>query len=210
MTEVVIPGDKLAEGNGVKAGHGAFRKGDAVYASVMGLANVAKGFAKVVPLKGTYMPHSGDHVIGVVEAKMGKGCFVDINAPYNGYLSFFGDKVFEPGELLIMEITHVNEIYKTDLDFAKPLYGGKLIEVSPVKIPRIVGRKASMVETLSNGSNCRIFIGRNGRIYLKGKEEDIARAEAAIRLIEREAHTKGLTDRVKSFLETGEKDGNEE
>ena len=210
MREIVIPGEKIADGKGTKAGHGAFRRGDSVYSAVLGFVTNSQGFAKVVPLSGRYVPYAGDHVIGIVEARMGKGCFVDINSAYTGYLSFFGDKEHEAGDLLMMEIMHVNEIRKTDLDFAKPLYGGKLINVSPVKIPRIVGKKASMLDTLSVGSNCKIFVGRNGRIYLKGTEEDITRAEQAIRLIEREAHTKGLTERIKKFLETGGKDGNEE
>ncbi|MCK4327583.1 MAG: RNA-binding protein [Candidatus Diapherotrites archaeon] len=209
MREVVIPGEKIAGGKELRAGHGTFKKKDGVYADVMGLVDTSKGFAKVVPLNGRYMPREGDHVIGIIEGLMGKGCFVDINSAYTGYLSFFGDREYKIGDLMIMEIKHVNEINKMDLDFAKPLYGGKLINVSPVKIPRIVGRQASMVETLAAGSNCRIFVGRNGRIYIKGEEEDIARAEAAIRLIEREAHTKGLTDRIKKLLETGGKDGNE-
>ena len=121
----------------------------------------------------------------------------------DGYLSFFQDKRYEVGDLLIMEVMHVNEIKKVDLDFAKPLYDGKLISVSPVKIPRIIGRKASMIELLAKETNCRIFVGRNGRIFLKGTDADIKLAEEAIRLIEREAHTHGLTDKIKNFLEGG-------
>ncbi|MFC2174614.1 KH domain-containing protein [archaeon] len=209
MREVVIPGEKIADGKGLKAGHGAFRRGNDIYASVLGFVQESGDFAKVVPLSGKYIPREGDQVIGVVEQIRGRGCFVNINSAYTGYLVFFRDTKYHAGDLLMMEIQHVNEINKVDLDFAKPLYGGKMIEVSPVKIPRIVGKKASMIDILANGSDCTIFVGRNGRIYIKGTDENINRAEQAIRLIEREAHTKGLTDRIKKLLETGGKDGNE-
>ncbi len=201
MREVVIPGEELADGNGIKAGFGAFKRGDKVFAAVYGLADQSKGFVKVVPLQGKYLPYEGDHVIGIVSHCLSRGCFVDINSAYHGYLSFFRDRTYNVGDVLIMEIQRVDEVNSVDLDFAKPLYDGKLIEVSPVKIPRIVGRKASMIDVLSNGSNCKIFVGRNGRIFIKGKDEDVQKAEAAIRLIEEEAHTSGLTDKVKEFLE---------
>ena len=49
-------------------------------------------------------------------------------------------------------------------------------------------------------TNCRIFVGRNGRIWADGTPEGIQKIERAIRLIEREAHTYGLTERVLALL----------
>lgn len=207
MREVIIPGEKISSAKDNKAGFGAIKRGDDIIATRYGLLEKAKGVAKVVPLNGGYIPYVGDHVIGVVEESREHGCFVDINSAYTGYLSFFREQSYNKGDILMLEIINVDEVNKVDLDFAKPLYDGKLIEVEPVKIPRIIGRKASMIDTISNGTGCRIFVGRNGRIYLKGKEESIRRAEQAIRLIERKAHTTGLTDKIKKFLETGEDDG---
>lgn len=200
MREVVVPGEELAEGKEIKAGYGAFKRGNKVFASVYGLVEKGRGFVKVVPLHGRYIPHKGDQVIGIVEKVTSKGCVVDINSAYSGYLRFFSGREYNIGDLMIMEIKAVDEVKNVDLDFAKLLYGGKLIEVAPVKIPRIIGRKASMINVLSQGSNCRIFVGRNGRIFIKGTDADVRRAEDAIRLIEREAHTEGLTDRVKEYL----------
>ena len=209
MREIIIPGEKIPDTKGDKAGFGTIKRDGKIIATIFGLVKKAKGFVDVVPLNGKYLPHTGDHVIGVVEESRERGCFVDINSAYTGYLSFFREQSYNKGDVLMLEISNVNEINKVDLDFAKPLYEGKLIEVEPVKIPRIIGRKASMIDIISNGAGCRVFVGRNGRIYLKGKDENIYRAEQAIRLIEREAHTSGLTDKIKKFLETGEKDGNE-
>jgi len=203
MREIVVPGEKIAEGKLTKAGFGAFKRGDEVFASVHGLVETDKDFVKVVPLSGKYMPHVGDQVIGIVVMLIGKGCFVNINSAYDGYYGFMRDTQYNVGDLITAEIMEVDEVNSVTLDYAKPLYDGKLIEVASVKVPRIVGKKASMIDILSQGSGCRIFVGRNGRIFLTGEDANIRRAEAAIRLIEREAHTTGLTDRVKEFLGKG-------
>ena len=48
----------------------------------------------------------------------------------------------------------------------------------------------------------KIFVAQNGRIWLKGKthEHEHLLVEV-IQKIEREAHTTGLTDRVKYYIE---------
>ncbi len=209
MREIVIPGERISKAEGNKAGFGAIRRGSSIFATIFGLVDKAKEPIEVVPLNGSYVPHTGDHVIGIVEDARERGCFVDINSAHSGYLAYFREQSFKKGEVIMAEVSSVNEIDKVDLDFAKPLYDGKLIEVEPVKIPRIIGRKASMIGTISKGTGCKIFVGRNGRIFIKGKDDAIYRAEKAIRIIEREAHTSGLTDKIKKFLETGEIDGNE-
>ena len=52
---------------------------------------------------------------------------------------------------------------------------------------------------LKNATNCKIVVGQNGRIWIDGENPNIA--IEAIKLIEAEAHTQGLTERVKIFLE---------
>ena len=47
-------------------------------------------------------------------------------------------------------------------------------------------------------TGCKIVVGQNGRVWLKGNNIDIA--IKAIRKIEREAQSKGLTDRIEEFL----------
>ncbi|HEX17365.1 MAG TPA: RNA-binding protein, partial [Thermoplasmatales archaeon] len=79
--------------------------------------------------------------------------------------------------------------------------GGTLIETEPTKVPRIIGKNASMITALKRYTNCRIFVGRNGRIWVDGSPEAIQKIERAIRLIEREAHTYGLTERVIALLQ---------
>jgi exosome complex component RRP4 len=89
---------------------------------------------------------------------------------------------------------------------------GQTIEVTPTKIPRVIGKKGSMITTIKNETGCQIMIGQNGRIAITGKTpEDERLAIMAIRMIEQEAHTTGLTDRVTEMLrkEKGEKSNKE-
>ena len=58
-----------------------------------------------------------------------------------------------------------------------------------------------MVQMLKYATGCKITVGQNGRIWISGDNKNSNISIEAIRLIEKEAHTHGLTDRVKAFLE---------
>ena len=47
----------------------------------------------------------------------------------------------------------------------------------------------------------RIQIGQNGYIWIDGKGEDIALAQKAIEIIDQEATSKGLTNKIEKLLE---------
>jgi exosome complex component RRP4 len=80
--------------------------------------------------------------------------------------------------------------------------GGKLVDISPAKIPRVLGKKGSMLEVLQKAGGCRLLVGRNGRIMVWGRDERMVDAVVeALFTIEREAHTSGLTDRIRLMLE---------
>ena len=69
-----------------------------------------------------------------------------------------------------------------------------------------------MITTIKNETGCQVIIGQNGRIVIAGKTpEDERLAIMAIRIVEQEAHTTGLTDRVTEMLrkEKGDKSGKE-
>ncbi|MBN3037288.1 MAG: RNA-binding protein [Candidatus Diapherotrites archaeon] len=200
MRRIVIPGEVLMDDTGVRAGFGAYKEDGKIYSSLYGVAEEFDDAVRVVPLCGKYKPYKDDFVVGIVEAVRFKGCFVDLNSPYKGYLAFERDDEFKVGDIIFVKIDDVDEANKIGLVDGRLLYDGKLITIAPVKIPRVVGKKGSMLNILRTDSRCMIFVGRNGRIFIKGRPEEVERAENAIRMIEREAHTSGLTERVKSFL----------
>ena len=76
---------------------------------------------------------------------------------------------------------------------------GYLVTVSPRKVARIIGKRGSMISNLKKYTKSDYVVGKNGRILIKGG--DISKSFHFIKLIEREAHTSGLTNRVKNLLQ---------
>ena len=78
---------------------------------------------------------------------------------------------------------------------------GELVEVTPTKIPRIIGRQGSMVSMIKRETGCQLTIGQNGSILISGGSPENERiAIMAIRKIESESHTSGLTDKVTEMI----------
>lgn len=215
--QLVTPGDLLAEGNYI-TGDNTYKEDDKIYATRVGLVNYENRKINVTALKAFYIPHVGDTVIGkVAEVGVG-GWMVDINAPYLAVLrasdvldrSFRPQKndlpsIFDAGDLLIAEIVAYDRTRDPLLTVREPGLGkvthGMIAEVTPSKIPRIIGRKGSMISMLKRETECRITIGQNGLVLINGKTlEDEQIAAMAIRKIEKEAHTSGLTDRITEMV----------
>jgi exosome complex component RRP4 len=58
-----------------------------------------------------------------------------------------------------------------------------------------------MIQTIEQATRTRILIGQNGVIVVTGRNADgISLAVRAIRMVEEEAHTSNLTQRVKALL----------
>ena len=75
------------------------------------------------------------------------------------------------------------------------------MRVTPTKIPRVIGRKGSMISMIKQETACQIILGLNGVILVTGKNTtDEELAMASIKKIEEESHTTGLTDRITQLL----------
>ena len=58
-----------------------------------------------------------------------------------------------------------------------------------------------MINLLKKMTNCNIFVTQNGRIWIQGEDIEHERLLIdTIYKIENEAHTSGLTDRIKEFI----------
>lgn len=106
---------------------------------------------------------------------------------------------------MIVEVTEVdkemNVSVKMNEEGLKRIEKGRLIEISPSKVPRVIGKNASMISILKKESNCEIYVGQNGRIWIDGPKEAMRKVIEAIEIIEEKAHTSGLTDKIKKFLQ---------
>ena len=78
---------------------------------------------------------------------------------------------------------------------------GQLVKVTPTKIPRIIGRQGSMVSMIKKETGCQLTIGQNGLVLISGRSPEEERiAVLALRKIENESHTSGLTDKVTEMI----------
>ncbi len=80
---------------------------------------------------------------------------------------------------------------------------GELVKISPSKIPRLIGKRGTMIQTIEMATGAIITIGQNGWIVVSCENSDgLLKATKAIQMVEEQAHIANLTDRVKSMLES--------
>jgi len=83
------------------------------------------------------------------------------------------------------------------------VHEGFIMKITPSKIPRLIGKKGSMINMILRGTRCQITIGQNGKILINGRNrEDEELVVKVIHKIETEAHTSGLTNRIQEYLRT--------
>jgi exosome complex component RRP4 len=210
--KLVIPGDFLSD-DAKQADEGTYVENGKVFSSVFGIASL-KDRIRVVPLSGKYIPRAGDMVIGVIKEIAFSNWIVDIRSPYEGLLhisefprrieSADMPKYLNIGDSIMTLVRDVDANMKVELTLndqrLRPVKEGRVIEVTPSKVPRLIGRGGSMIAMLKNETGCNIFIGQNGRVWITGKDKGLDLAARAILKIERETHISGLTDRITKFL----------
>ena len=115
-------------------------------------------------------------------------------------------KYFGIGDHLVTKIYNVTSQNLIDLTMKGPglkkLYGGRILNVSQTKVPRIIGKHGSMVSMIKKATNCNIIVGQNGVVWIKGlNPKDEVITVNTIRMIEQKSHVPGLTDKIKRYLE---------
>jgi len=216
--DIVVPGEVLANGMDYLPAGGAIREGENIIACRLGLINIDNRLVKVIPLTGRYIPKRGDMVIGEIteigfngwrvnfgwafdaniSLKDGSGDYIERGADLTRYYDF--------GDMIICKIVKVAGSKITDVTMKGPglkkLGKGRIININPQKVPRIIGKQGSMISMIKEYTNCDILVGQNGKVWISGKDPvKEALAIRAINMIEEQAHISGLTDIVKGFLE---------
>ncbi len=210
--EIVIPGDVLADEE-YHSGRGTFKENDKVCSSLVGLVAIRDKKISVIPLQSKYIPKRGDVVIGEVTDIRFSMWNLDINSPYSGFLpasDVFGkekrelNRTFDVGDVLFLRVVDVDEVKKVKLGLKGrglgKFRGGILINITPTKVPRLIGKKGSMINMIKDQTHCEVIVGQNGVVWVKGEPSMERVAEKVINMIEDQAHTSGLTDRVRNML----------
>ncbi len=215
--QLVTPGDLLAEGEYIP-GDNTYLDANKIFSSRTGLVEYDNKKVNVVALKAFYTPRVGDMIIGTVTDVGFNGWNVDISAPYPAYLrpSDVLSRPFKPqkdelsqvldvGDLIVGKVFSYDRTHDPQLTVAEPGLGkitrGQIVKITPTKIPRVIGKKGSMISMIKQETGCQIILGMNGVVLVTGKTiEDEQKALMAILRIENESHTSGLTDRIGKML----------
>jgi len=216
---ILIPGDSINIDNNKKVGGDFYKNGNIVVAKTISLFE-SKGIrVKITPLSGVYIPNKGDIVIGKIVDVYPNGWLVDINSPYIGFLlikdatdkfiditkddlnSIFTYRDFIVAKILNVMKNKIINLTTREKGLGK-LDGGVVISISPKKVPRVIGKNSSMLNTIKSILNVEIIVGKNGRVWIKGNDrKSELLAIKAIKMVEKYSHKKRLTITIKRFLE---------
>jgi exosome complex component RRP4 len=212
----VIPGEVVARGN-LRAEANVVRVGDRIVSTRVGMAEVAHDAVRVVPLSGPYIPRVDDLVVGKIIDYSAFAWEVDINSSFFAILpaqSVFG-RDYSPakdsltdklaiGDMIAARVIAFDRTRDPLLSISGPGLGriprGQTVKISPAKVPRLIGKKGSMIRTIEQGTNSRMLVGQNGVIVIVGSSEDVLRAIKAVNLVEEQAHSPDLTEKVARLL----------
>ncbi|MBT4936131.1 RNA-binding protein [Candidatus Woesearchaeota archaeon] len=214
--EIVIPGEILAKGMDFLPGENSYRENDNIYSKALGLVYVSGRVIKITPLSGPYIPMVGDRVIGRVTDITMTGWRINTGIAYSGILNVKDattrfikkgedlSKIIAIGDYVIVMITQVTSQRLIDFSMRDPglkkITGGRVIKINSHKVPRIIGKQASMVTLLREKTGCDITVGQNGRVWIRGTPEGELKAARAIKRIEERSHESGLTKSMETFL----------
>lgn len=215
--DIVVPGEVLATGMEFLPSYGTYRQGNDILAQKLGLVSIEGKVIKLVPLSGAYSPKRNDVIIAKITEILASGWRLDINSAYTAILPLKdassdyierGDnlsKYFDIEDNVMTKVTNVTSQKLVDVSMKGPglrkLKGGRIIEVNAHKVPRIIGKKGSMVSMIKQFTNCKILVGQNGRVWIQGENPEMELlTEKTIKKIEKESHFSGLTDRIKNYL----------
>ena len=214
----VLPGDVIVENNPhLKPSMNVVKIDDRIHATRVGIAEVSQNTVKVIPLSGIYIPRVGDFVIGKIIDYSSLAWTVDINSCFMGYLlaqEVFGREFtpsrdeltskFNLGDVVACRIVNFDRtrdplLTVADKDLGK-ISDGELVRISPTRVPRLIGKRGSMIQMIEQLTRCKVIVGQNGVIVVSGDRDARGIAVKAIMLIDEETHAGNITQRVKELL----------
>ncbi len=227
--QIVVPGELLADGMDYIPGAWTYRKEEKIFAKKLGIVNISGRAIKIIPLSGKYMPKVGDIIIGKIVDISTMGWTVELSSPYTALLSMKeattkfikrGDdltRYFDVGDYIKAKVSQVTSQNLIDVTMREQglnkLTNGRIIEINCQKVPRIIGKQGSMISMIKRKANASIVVGQNGLVWIHGDTvEDEIIVEKTIKMIAKNAHLEGLTDRIEKYLDeqSGRKSENKE
>ena len=215
----VIPGDIVTSGP-YRPEQNVILEGNKIISTTIGISEIYDDSVRVIPLTGKYIPKINDLVIGKVVSHTSLSWELDINSCYVGFLpaqdvfgrdfSAHADELtskLKTGDLVAARIANFDRtrdplVTISDRDLGK-IDSGDLVQISPSKVPRLIGKRGTMIQAIEMATNAAITIGQNGWVVVSCESsEGLLKAKKAIQMVDDKAHVANLTDQVKEMLES--------
>jgi len=214
----VIPGDVVTTGP-FRPEQNVVLVEDKIISTTIGISEIYDDSVKVLSLTGKYIPKIDDLVIGKVISHTSLSWELDINSCYVGFLpaqdvfgrdfSAHADELsskLKTGDLVAARIANFDRtrdplVTISDRDLGK-IDSGDLVKISPSKVPRLIGKKGSMIQMIEMSTDAAVTIGQNGWVVVSCEStEGLLKAKKAIEMVNDKAHVANLTDQVKEMLD---------
>jgi exosome complex component RRP4 len=214
----VIPGDVITTGP-FRPEQNVILEGDKIISTTIGISEIYDDTVKVITLTGKYIPKIDDLVIGKINSHTSLSWELDINSCYVGFLpaqdvfgrdfSAHADELsskLKTGDLVAARIANFDRtrdplVTISDRDLGK-IDSGVLVKISPSKVPRLIGKKGSMIQMIEMATDAAVTIGQNGWVVISCESpEGLLKAKKAIEMVNEKAHVANLTDQIKDMLQ---------
>jgi len=214
----VLPGDFITTAP-LRLQDNVVLEGKRIISTTIGLSDVSADSVRVISLTGVYIPKTDDLVIGTIQYIFGNSWFADINSCYQGML--LGQDVFgrgsypttsemkerlDNGDIIYAKIANSDRQREPLISIADQSLGkidsGELVKISPTKIPRLIGKHGSMIQTIEGSTNATITVGQNGLINLKcDNSAGLKKAIASIKMIGMIQYDINIEDKIQNILD---------
>ena len=212
---LVTPGEAIGASSGGRVGSGAIIQGKEIIATKLGWVKQKNGVTSVDPINSTYMPRSGDLVIGVIESVRNNLWFAEVNGPFNGLLPMslapwkveFGAarEHMDIGDIMLARVQEVDEAHNIVLTMKgvglRKLKEGIMSQISVNNIQTLRGENNSTVNMLKDASNCRIIVAENGRVWIDGDDDGVELVRSVIEMIQDSGHKATTENQIQEFIE---------
>ncbi|MFQ5711069.1 MAG: KH domain-containing protein [Candidatus Geothermarchaeales archaeon] len=214
---IVIPGMIIADKNHV-GGENTVKTDLGVIATCLGIVSYTNGKVSVIPHSGPYRAKKNDFVIGFVTGYGPNGWFVNIGAITRAFMpaiEALRTRRFDPRVHELSETLKIGDVISAKVKEAgrmgypilsmkdsglHKITDARFIKVNVSKIPRIIGKKGSMLKLLKEGTKAKILVGENGVIAIMGSLESYNKVKEAIHIIDEKTFARGLTSEIATTL----------
>ena len=215
-SQFVLPGDVIITGD-YRPEQNVILEDNKVMSTAIGFSEIKNDLVTVTPLTGLYTPKTDDLVIGKIVSHNALSWEVNINSYYPGILTAFDifgkdysasrddlSLKLNTGDIILARIANVNSrdpLLTIAGNNLGKVDSGELIKISPSKIPRLIGKHGSMIQTIEASTNISITVGQNGLIIFKyDNSTGLKNAIASIKMIAMTYEDANIEEKIQNIL----------